>query len=279
LKVLTALLVKLPDDNLAGGNKKSEVMMRILQRGLIASINEAIKYDNQELQEICVTILVVMAQTSPKLAKAIADADAPAQLVHVGMGNPTPQTLHCILSVFYHVSNDFSNQGRLVEEGIFKFLTADWYKQTTTREDTVKLACAVFIKFFSNVKNSPAITQNDKEIQEFIDYNNENRPALRDLCTAIQNVLKQLDPMTTQLHVQETYKKVGTNKKEEAKKDEEKEMDSKQAKKKIKKLKKLLLPLLMWKRQLFKLEIPKHKQRNLLEKLIRPLPQLLVFHK
>ncbi|ETO04608.1 hypothetical protein RFI_32787, partial [Reticulomyxa filosa] len=41
LKVLTALLVKLPDDNLAGGNKKTEVILRILQRGLIASINEA----------------------------------------------------------------------------------------------------------------------------------------------------------------------------------------------------------------------------------------------
>jgi len=127
--------------------------------------------------------------------------------------------------VFYHVSNDFSNQGRLVEEGIFKFLTSDWYKQPTTREDTVKLACAVFIKFFSNVRNSQAITQNDKEIQEFIDYNNENRPALKDLCTAIQNVLKQLDPMTTELHVQETYKKVGNNKKEEVKKDEEKDME------------------------------------------------------
>ncbi|ETO35030.1 hypothetical protein RFI_02044 [Reticulomyxa filosa] len=96
LKVLTALLVKLPDDNLAGG-KKTEIIIRILQRGLIASVNEAVKYDNQELQEMCATILVVMAQTPPKLAKA--DTDAPAQLVHVGF------LKHYI--VFFHVSEKF----------------------------------------------------------------------------------------------------------------------------------------------------------------------------
>jgi len=226
LKVLTALLVKLPDDKLAGGNKKVDVIMRILQRGLIASINEAVKFDNQELQEICATLLVVMAQTSPKLAKAIADADAPAHLVHVGMNNPTPQTLHCMLAVFFHVSDDFSNQARLVDEGIFKFLTSDWYKQPSTREDTVKLACGVFIKFFSNVKNSHAITESEKEIQEFIDYNNQNRPALNQLCTAIQNVLKQLDPMTSELHVQETYKKVETTKKTDNNKEDEKQKEA-----------------------------------------------------
>jgi len=131
--------------------------------------------------------------------------------------------LHCLLAVFFHVSDDFSNQARLVDEGIFKFLTSDWYKQPSTREDTVKLACGVFIKFFSNVKNSHAASEYEKDIQEFINYNNENRPALKQLCSAIQNVLKQLDPMTTELHVQETYKKVETTKKTETYKDDEKQ--------------------------------------------------------
>ncbi|ETO04495.1 hypothetical protein RFI_32902, partial [Reticulomyxa filosa] len=106
LKVLTALLVKLSDDNLDGGNKK----------------NRTVKYDNQKLQDICATILVVMAQTAPKLAKAIADAYSPAQLVYVG-----------------------------------------------------------FLKHYIVYQ-----LEFEKEIQEFINYNNEYRPVLKQFCVVIQ---------------------------------------------------------------------------------------------
>eukprot|EP01083_Nonionella_stella_P031917 87324_1 len=39
LKVLAALLFKLPNDNKPAGNKKPDVMKRIIQRGLLATLN------------------------------------------------------------------------------------------------------------------------------------------------------------------------------------------------------------------------------------------------
>lgn len=208
LKVLAALLFKLPDDNKPAGNTKPDVMKRIIQKGLLATLNEAVKYDNKELQEMSVTLMIVIAQTSPKLANELAAADSPAQLVSMCMNAPTAQAQHCSVAIWFHVCDGFQNQARLIENGVIEFLTSDWYQRPDTKDDTLRIACGVFIKLSSNVRNAPAFGQYKEKVTQFCDWCRANKPALSDLCNAIDSSIRQMDPMgNAQMHVQEKYSK------------------------------------------------------------------------
>jgi flagellar motor protein MotB len=212
LKVLAALLFKLPEDNKFGGNKKPEVMMHILQKGLSATLNEALQYDNKELQEMCATLLVVIAQTSPKLAQQLADHDCPSHLIQPCLNEPTIQTLHCSFAIFFHISDAFQNQQRLLEKGIFGLLGSTWYERDGIRDDTIRIACGIYIKLLSNAKNAATAQQNEESIQNFINWCKTNKPQLKDLCNAIEGTLKQLDPTIQDMHVQESYNAQPNNK-------------------------------------------------------------------
>merc|ERR1712130_120329 len=208
LKVLAALLFKLPNDNKPAGNKKPDVMKRIIQKGLLATLNEAVKYDSKELQEMSATLMIVIAQTSPKLAQELADADSPAQLVNMCMNDPTPQAQHCSVAIWFHVCDAFQNQARLIENGIIAFLTSDWYKNPNTKDDTIRIGCGVYIKLCSNVRNAAAFSQYKQKVIEFCNFCRQNKPQVADLCNAIESSMKQMDPMqNAQMHVQESYQK------------------------------------------------------------------------
>ena len=208
LKVLAALLFKLPNDNKPAGNKKPEVMKRIIQKGLLATLNEAVKYDSKELQEMSATLMIVIAQTSPKLAQELADADSPAQLVNMCMNNPTPQAQHCSVAIWFHVCDAFQNQARLIENGIIAFLTSDWYTNPATKDDTIRIGCGVYIKLCSNVRNAAAFSQYKDKVIDFCNYCRQNKPQVADLCNAIESSMKQMDPMqNASMMVQEDYQK------------------------------------------------------------------------
>merc|ERR1719319_1178755 len=207
LKVLAALLFKLPNDNKPAGNKKPEVMKRIIQKGLLATLNEAVKYESKELQEMSATLMIVIAQTEPKLAQALADADSPAQLVNMCMNEPSAQAQHCSVAIWFHVCDAFQNQARLIENGIIAFLTSDWYMKPTTKDDTIRIGCGVYIKLCSNVRNAAAFSQYKAKVIEFCNYCRQNKPAVADLCNAIESSMKQMDGGMGQMHVQETYNK------------------------------------------------------------------------
>jgi len=208
LKVLAALLFKLPNDNKPAGNKKPEVMKRIIQKGLLATLNEAVKYDSKELQEMSATLMIVIAQTSPKLAQELADADSPAQLVNMCMNNPTPQAQHCSVAIWFHVCDAFQNQARLIENGIIAFLTSDWYQNPNTKDDTIRIGCGVYIKLCSNVRNAAAFSQYRDKVIEFCNFCRQNKPQVADLCNAIESSMKQMDPMqNASMMVQEDYQR------------------------------------------------------------------------
>mmetsp|Transcript_45491 Transcript_45491/g.75563 ORF Transcript_45491/g.75563 Transcript_45491/m.75563 type:complete len:758 (+) Transcript_45491:90-2363(+) len=208
LKVLAALLFKLPNDNKPAGNKKPEVMKRIIGKGLLATLNEAVKYDSKELQEMSATLMIVIAQTSPKLAQELADADSPAQLINMCMNDPTPQAQHCSVAIWFHVCDAFQNQARLLENGIIAFLTSDWYKNPGTKEDTIRIGCGVYIKLCSNVRNAAAFSQYREKVIEFCNFCRQNKPQVADLCNAIESSMKQMDPMQgATMLVQEDYQK------------------------------------------------------------------------
>jgi len=208
LKVLAALLFKLPNDNKPAGNKKPEVMKRIIAKGLLATLNEAVKYDSKELQEMSATLMIVIAQTSPKLAQELADADSPAQLVNMCMNDPTPQAQHCSVAIWFHVCDAFQNQARLIENGIIAFLTSDWYQNPNTKDDTIRIGCGVYIKLCSNVRNAAAFSQYKQKVVDFCNFCRQNKPQVADLCNAIESSMKQMDPMqNAQMHVQESYQK------------------------------------------------------------------------
>merc|ERR1711933_456378 len=177
LKVLAALLVKLPNDNKPAGNKKPEVMKRIIAKGLLATLNEAVKYDSKELQEMSATLMIVIAQTSPKLAQELADADSPAQLVNMCMNQPTPQAQHCSVAIWFHVCDAFQNPA--------------------TKDDTIRIGCGVYIKLCSNVRNAAAFSQYKDKVIDFCNYCRQNKPQVADLCNAIEASMKQMDPMQT----------------------------------------------------------------------------------
>merc|ERR1712176_1212170 len=188
--------------------KKPEVMKRIIQKGLLATLNEAVKYDSKELQEMSATLMIVIAQTSPKLAQELADADSPAQLVNMCMNDPTPQAQHCSVAIWFHVCDAFQNQARLIENGIIAFLTSDWYQKQGTKDDTIRIGCGVYIKLCSNVRNAAAFSQYKDKVIDFCNYCRQNKPQVGDLCNAIESSMKQMDPMqNAQMHVQESYQK------------------------------------------------------------------------
>lgn len=206
LKVLAALLFKLPNDNKPAGNKKPEVMKRIISKGLLATLNEAIKYDSKELQEMSATLMIVIAQTAPKLAQELADADSPAQLVNMCMNGPTPQAQHCSVAIWFHVCDAFQNQARLIESGVVEFLTSDWYRNPNTKDDTIRIGCGVYIKLCSNVRNAAAFGQYKAKVLEFCSFCRQNKPQVAELCNAIESSMKQMDPTKSMtMHTQETY--------------------------------------------------------------------------
>merc|ERR1712129_117634 len=208
LKVLAALLFKLPNGNKPAGNKKPQVMKRIIAKGLLATLNEAVKYESKELQEMSATLMIVIAQTEPKLAQALADADSPAQLVNMCMNEPSAQAQHCSVAIWFHVCDAFQNQARLIENGIIAFLTSDWFKNPNTKDDTIRIGCGVYIKLCSNVRNAAAFSQYKQKVIEFCNWCRQNKPQVGDLCNAIQASMKQMDSMqNAQMHVQESYSK------------------------------------------------------------------------
>jgi len=209
LKVLAALLFKLPEDNKPGGNKKPDVMQRIIQKGLLATLNEAIKYENKELQEMCATILVVIAQTKSNLAQMIADADSPAQLIAPCQDDPTPQTFHCSVAIWFHVCDAFPNQKRLIDNGVLNVLCSKWYENENVKDDTLRICCGVFIKLCSNVRNAAAFNSVKDPMNAYISYCRQNKPQLEDLLKAIEGAMRNMDPMATGgMHVQQEYKQV-----------------------------------------------------------------------
>merc|ERR1719229_837561 len=154
------------------------------------------------------TLMIVIAQTSPKLAQELADADSPAQLINMCMNEPTPQAQHCSVAIWFHVSDAFQNQNRLIENGIIAFLTSDWYMKPTTKDDTIRIGCGVYIKLCSNVRNAAAFSQYKPKVIEFCNYCRQNKPQVADLCNAIESSMKQMDPMqNAQMHVQEDYQR------------------------------------------------------------------------
>jgi len=184
-------------------------MQRIVSKGLLATLNEAVKYDSKELREMAATLLVVVAQTSPQLAQAVADADCPSQLITPCEEDPTSQTLHCSIAIWFHVSDAFQNQQRLIENGVLRMLTSKWYKQPQTKDDTIRIACGVFIKLCSNVRNAAAFNKIKENINEFTSWCKQNKPQLSDLCNAIDNALKNMDPMAaSEMHIQQSYQTV-----------------------------------------------------------------------
>jgi len=200
-------------------------MQRIVGRGLLATLNEAVKYESKELREMVATLLVVMAQTSPQLAQAIAEADCPAQLIAPCEEDPTTQTLHCSVAVWFHVSDTFQNQQRLVDNGVLTMLTNKWYQNPQTKEDTIRIACGVFIKLSSNVRNAGAFNQVKDGMSEFIAWCKQNKKQLNDLLNAIENSLKNMDPMaSSNIHVQQSYQSVSQNNKTD---DKNKQTDDK----------------------------------------------------
>jgi len=212
-------------------------MQRLIANGLLATLNEAVKYDSKEIREMSATLLVVMAQTSPQLAQAIADADCPPQLINACEEDPTAQTLHCSIAIWFHVSDAFQNQQRLIDNGILTMLTSKWYQNPQSKDDTIRIACGVFIKLSSNVRNSAAFNKVKDGMNEFITWCKQNKPQLNDLCKAIENSIKNMDPMaSSEIHVQQTYQSVPSSKQQQQQannkqvKKEEKKEESKDVK-------------------------------------------------
>jgi type II secretory pathway pseudopilin PulG len=76
----------------------------------------------------------------------------------------------------------------------------------TTKDDTIRIGCGVYIKLCSNVRNEAAFSQYKEKVIEFCNYCRQNKPQVADLCNAIESSMKQMDPMqNSQMHVQETY--------------------------------------------------------------------------
>merc|ERR1719229_610781 len=154
------------------------------------------------------TLMIVIAQTSPKLAQELADADSPAQLINMCMNEPTPQAQHCSVAIWFHVSDAFQNQNRLIENGIIAFLTSDWYQNPNTKDDTIRIGCGVYIKLCSNVRNAAAFGQYKDKVLEFCSFCRQNKPQVAELCNAIESSMKQMDPnQSMTMHTRETYQK------------------------------------------------------------------------
>merc|ERR1712217_835899 len=152
--------------------------------------------------------MIVIAQTSPKLAQELADADSPAQLVNMCMNGPTPQAQHCSVAIWFHVCDAFANQARLIESGVIEFLTSDWYQNPSTKDDTIRIGCGVYIKLCSNVRNAAAFGQYKDKVLEFCSFCRQNKPQVAELCNAIESSMKQMDPSKSMtMHTQETYQK------------------------------------------------------------------------
>ena len=209
LKVLAALLFKLPQDTKPAGETKVKVMKRIIKKGTLATLNEAIEYESNELQEMAVTLMVILCQTKPELAQMVANADCPAKVIGVAMNEPSPQAMHCCMAIWFHVVDSFQNQVRLIENGIVELLCNGWHENPNHKLDTIRIACGVLCKLLANVRNAAAFAAYEDKVKTFSAWVKQNKPQLADLTVAIDSALKQMDPSGhAKQHIQETgYKK------------------------------------------------------------------------
>jgi len=75
-------------------------------------------------------------------------------MVHA-LKNPSPQTLHCCMSTWFYVTDNYKNQVELINAGLLKFLSDSWYTKYV-KDDTIRIGMSLCVKLIGNTKNYDA---------------------------------------------------------------------------------------------------------------------------
>eukprot|EP01083_Nonionella_stella_P085882 238281_1 len=152
LKATAALMYTLPQNK----QLKVRAFTMMIEAGLLQIFNKTLKESkNRELEELIATITVSIVQTSIPLAQKVADEDTPEFLVGC-LDNPTPQTQHCCMSIWFYVTDSYNNQRELIKAGLIQFLASEWYGQYI-KDDTIRIGLSLILKMIGNTKNYDSI--------------------------------------------------------------------------------------------------------------------------
>merc|ERR1712154_197521 len=138
LKAVAAIMFTLPPNK----QLKVECINKMMDAGLLSLFNQTLKASkNRELEELICTVVVSMVQTSIALAQRVVDGGTAEQMV-VALNNPTPQTLHCCMSSWFYVTDNYKNQKELINAGLLKFLCNAWYEEAV-KDDTIRVGLSL----------------------------------------------------------------------------------------------------------------------------------------
>merc|ERR1719384_368090 len=148
LKAVAAMMFTLPQNK----QLKVKCMTMMIEAGILEIFNQTLKQSkNKELEELVATITVSIVQTSIPLAQRVADSETPQYLVGC-LDNPTPQTQHCSMSIYFYVTDNYQNQNKLIKAGLLPFLCSDWYSKYA-KDDTIRIGLSLILKLIGNTKN------------------------------------------------------------------------------------------------------------------------------
>eukprot|EP01083_Nonionella_stella_P199366 731113_1 len=165
LKAVAALMFTLPPNQ----PLKMEAMNAMIDAGLLKIFNQTLKDSkNRELEELIATIVVSMVQTSIPIAQRVADEDTPEFLVGC-LNNPTPQTQHCCMSIWFYVTDNYKNQSELIKAGLIRFLAGNWYTQYV-KDDTIRIGLSLILKLLGNTKNYDEIRPHCDGLDKLADF-------------------------------------------------------------------------------------------------------------
>ena len=165
LKAVAAIMFTLPQNK----QLKVECMTKMIEAGLLELFNKTLKQSkNKQLEELIATIVVSMVQTSIPLAQRVADGKTPELMVYA-LNNPTPQTLHCCMSTWFYVTDNYKNQKELIGAGLLKFLSGSWYADYI-KDDTVRIGLSLCVKLIGNTKNYDAFRPFADGFEKFADF-------------------------------------------------------------------------------------------------------------
>jgi len=172
LKGLAALMYTLPPNK----QLKITCMNKMIEQGVLDVFNRTLADSkNPALEELVATVTVSIVQTSIPLGQKVADGETPKYLVGC-LNNPSPQTLHCCMAIWFHITDVYGNQKQLIEAGVLKFLCQPWY-QAPVKDDTLRIAMSLILKLIANTKNydqfRPHVEQY-KQMADFLEHRNED---------------------------------------------------------------------------------------------------------
>jgi len=151
LKAVAAIMFTLPPNK----QLKVDSMSKMIDAGLLKIFNATLRASkNRELEELICTVVVSIVQTSIALAQRVVDGQTTEQMV-VALNNPSAQTLHCCMSSWFYVTDNYKNQKQLIDAGLLKFLCNEWYAQYV-KDDTIRIGLSLCLKLIGNTKNYDA---------------------------------------------------------------------------------------------------------------------------